>query len=304
MKINIENVTFGTDYEVFLRTSDGAPFPVCGLLGGTKTEPRQILEAFGPGFAVQEDNAAAELNIPPTSNTRAFTTSVELTRKWLAEALPPTLSPDYHSSSLEFPSAYLQIPQMKGFGCEPDFNAWTMMVNTRPVPPVPGFRSAAAHVHVGWPNPDEDDVIKLVKLMDIFVSLPAVCRENDTEKMRRKLYGKAGSFRFKPYGLEHRVLGNRWIFLRESIEKTLMDYRTAILAFNFEIEPEKSDIPKIITSINSGDNSGAEALANKYHKKLLEKIAPGATEKEAFSLLTAYLRVNNEERLLRWYSAQ
>jgi hypothetical protein len=48
-----------------------------------------------------------------------------------------------------------------------------------------------------------------VKLLDLMVGCPSVIFDRDeTNKARRKLYGKCGEFRPTPYGLEWRVLGN------------------------------------------------------------------------------------------------
>lgn len=99
-------------------------------------------------------------------------------------------------------------------GCQPDFNAWmngeenTINDEVR--------RSAmfgsGFHIHIGG---IEDlplhDKLNIVKLLDWYVGVYSL--EVDSDRKRRVLtgYGKAGSFRFKPYGLEYRVLGTGFI---------------------------------------------------------------------------------------------
>ncbi|OYV41139.1 MAG: hypothetical protein B7Z80_02685 [Rhodospirillales bacterium 20-64-7] len=45
--------------------------------------------------------------------------------------------------------------------------------------------------------------------MDYFLGIHSLLWDKDGT--RRKLYGKAGAFRPKPYGMEYRVLSNRWL---------------------------------------------------------------------------------------------
>ena len=45
--------------------------------------------------------------------------------------------------------------------------------------------------------------------MDFFLGLPSLAYDND--KLRREMYGKAGCYRPKPYGVEYRTLSNAWL---------------------------------------------------------------------------------------------
>jgi hypothetical protein len=53
----------------------------------------------------------------------------------------------------------------------------------------------------------------LVKQLDCFLGLPSLLWDGDTA--RRKMYGAAGAFRPKPYGVEYRVLSNAWLLSEE-----------------------------------------------------------------------------------------
>jgi hypothetical protein len=51
--------------------------------------------------------------------------------------------------------------------------------------------------------------ITLVKQLDAYLGIPSL--EWDKDTLRRRLYGKAGAFRPKPYGVEYRTLSNAWL---------------------------------------------------------------------------------------------
>lgn len=94
------------------------------------------------------------------------------------------------------------------FGCEPDYNVWLQDVNPRPHCDNPNLRSAGGHIHIGF-NSNELDFEEVVKAMDAFVGCEMVTFDKDTN--RRLLYGKAGAFRRKSYGVEYRTASNAWI---------------------------------------------------------------------------------------------
>ena len=52
---------------------------------------------------------------------------------------------------------------------------------------------------------------KRVLKLDLYLGIPSIILDPEGS-MRRRMYGKAGAFRKKSYGLEYRVLSNFWIF--------------------------------------------------------------------------------------------
>jgi hypothetical protein len=49
-------------------------------------------------------------------------------------------------------------------------------------------------------------------MLDLFVGIPSIFMDHDpTSARRRKVYGQAGRYRPKEYGMEYRSLGNFWL---------------------------------------------------------------------------------------------
>lgn len=203
----------GCDPEIFM-FKDGKPVSAHGAVQGDKKNPQPV-----PFGAVQVDGMALEFNINPASTSKEFVTNIQQVMKALAEMVP-----GYELKAIpvaEFGAEYManQPMEAKELGCEPDFNAYTDgAVNPRPDGEVT-FRTGAGHVHIGWDKDiDIQDPVHLeacimaVKQMDVFLGLPSLIFDNTAESVkRRKLYGKAGAFRPKSYGVEYRTLSNTWL---------------------------------------------------------------------------------------------
>ncbi len=54
------------------------------------------------------------------------------------------------------------------------------------------------HIHFGSPEINVDNIDTFIKYCDLAIGLPSVFIDSDKE--RRKLYGKAGCFRRQPWG--------------------------------------------------------------------------------------------------------
>lgn len=132
--------------------------------------------------------------------------------------------------------------------CDPDFNAYTEDVNPKPEGASTNLRSAGFHVHVGYPNTSVEESLSIVKWMDVFLGVPSVIIDPDTE--RRKLYGKAGCFRLQPWGVEYRVLSsymmNKDILIRYVYEQTM-----AAVSHRNQKHSDLFDIAKNIIDTNN-----------------------------------------------------
>lgn len=203
-----QNHKIGADPELFLLKADGTLKSAIGLIGGTKAQPRLI---DSDGSAVQEDNVAVEFNIAPANSKAQFITNIGKVLNYLNDYVGQKGFSLNVIPAAIFPDSELQDPAAMRFGCEPDYNVWLKAINDKPETPedMKNLRSCGGHIHVSWTNPQLSDKENLIKAMDIFLGATSILYDQDT--LRRKLYGKAGSFRFKPYGVEYRTLSNFWI---------------------------------------------------------------------------------------------
>lgn len=198
----------GCDPELFLVNTTGQFISSVGLIGGSKDFPMPI----GAGCSVQEDNVAVEFNTPPCASVDAFVESIKYNLSFLKDKAA-TLGLDLCiKPSAVFSDEQLDTPAAQTFGCEPDFNAWLDgEQNPRPSATNKNLRSAGGHIHVE----SDLDPIALIKAMDLFIGCPMIEFDDDTD--RRKLYGKPGAFRKKPYGVEYRTASNAWIMDEDRI---------------------------------------------------------------------------------------
>ena len=203
------NILVGCDPEVFVK-KNGVFKSAWGLINGDKKHPQKVNRG-----AVQVDGMALEFNIDPASTEEEFSLNVQTVFDQLKAMVP-----DYEIATVpvaHFDQAYMkkQPEEALELGCDPDYNAWTGLVNHKPNGDRP-MRTASGHVHIGWTdNEDINDAAHqsmgraVVKQMDFFLGLPSLFY--DADKERREMYGKSGCLRYKPYGVEYRTLSNAWL---------------------------------------------------------------------------------------------
>jgi hypothetical protein len=243
-KIPLNRPTIGADPEFFIKpaTSD-FPYPVCGLLGGTKERPRMI-----DGYGAQEDNVMCEFNIPPSTTSgefarhiRAGVETILATLNREHENLAPFTA--WSTSSWLFPESQLGFKQAHVFGCSPDFSGYDMG-NPQPrilpeqltIPGSGAWRFSGGHVHLGYKHLLKTDVPDYVaaQFADVYLGLSSL--GIDAQGERRKFYGTPARYRPTKYGIEYRTLSNQWIFSLDTAD--MVGYH-ALQLCNFLSKPDK-----------------------------------------------------------------
>lgn len=200
--LNHRSVTIGADPEVFFNDKKELVSAI-GLIGGSKESPLTVAR----GYAILEDNVAAEFNVPAATTEAGFNKTIEQGLAYVEHVAKKHKLVISRQASGIFAPKWLEDKAAQEFGCEPDYNAWSGEVNEKPVS-TNGFRTAGGHVHVGGVS--NMNIIYLVRALDLFLGVPSLVLDSDKE--RRTLYGKAGCFRPKEYGVEYRSLSNFWVF--------------------------------------------------------------------------------------------
>ncbi len=228
-------IKIGADPEVFITDHKEKIISVEGLLGGTKEKPL-VLNGFEKGCAVQEDNVLGEFNIPACKNDKEFVYYNQIMKNRIINIIRENTGKQYGiaiKASHKFKRNQLVTEQALVFGCDPDLNVWTMEQNQAPNEDSL-IRSAGGHVHLGWTGDISlETQINVGMWADYFLGLESIFIDKDSR--RRSLYGKAGSIRFKPYGIEYRTLSNYW--LRDKLSMTNV-YRAAVLAIQLGLSKD------------------------------------------------------------------
>jgi len=203
-------IRIGADPEFFVRQNNqfisGHVFKC-----GTKEAPLKTAHGF-----VQVDGLALEANVRPSSTKEEFIQNVQGVIEDLNQIVAKKQCIIVAKPTAPFSKKYLaKLPRyVSNLGCNPDYNAYTGGMNDTPDRELP-FRTGAGHIHIGWTEgQDTSDMehiekcILLVKTLDYFVGLRTL--KYDTDAQRRELYGCAGAFRPKSYGVEYRVPSSAW----------------------------------------------------------------------------------------------
>ena len=200
--------TIGSDPEFFLYKGNEA-FPALQFTSGTKKVP----EVIKPGFMLQKDNLLIEGNIPPSKNKDEFINNLSFLKDYIRSRIEVKNLRLVCTDSAKFKPRYLRIPEAHEFGCDPYRLAWqgggtAVADNLSRIPE----RVAGFHIHLGysWNGlPKVATHIIVAKAFDLFVTSPS--REIYMDEIRKKYYGRFGSYRSKPYGVECRSLGGHFL---------------------------------------------------------------------------------------------
>lgn len=207
----------GADPEFFIKKGSRfiAAEDVNGpIIPGTKKKPYPVKDG-----AIQVDGLACEFNVKPSTTEDEFFNSVKNVCLDIKKRLQ-SKDPDFQMAAVSFATFgnvyFKRLPDhVKILGCEPDLNAYTMEYN--PPPKANGsFRTAGGHAHFSWckgKDPHDPshllDCQMVVKEAERYIG--PLLRAWEGPSKREKLYGAAGAFRPKPYGVEWRSPSNVWL---------------------------------------------------------------------------------------------
>jgi hypothetical protein len=223
-------ILVGCDPEVFVRKG-GEFVSAFGLIKGDKQNPQKVNRG-----AVQVDGMALEFNIDPAHSEDEFCLNVQDVFATMCSMVPgyEVIATPVAHFSYEYMKT--QPKEALELGCDPDYNAWSNMVNIKPNGDRP-MRTASGHIHIGWTGDENVDDANhrhrcnlVAQQLDFYLGLGSLAYDSDIE--RREMYGKAGCVRYKPYGVEYRTLSNAWLksekLMRWAYRNTIAGVQRAI----------------------------------------------------------------------------
>lgn len=273
----------GADPELFLFDLDaGKLISAAGLFPGSKEETFKVDRG-----AIQVDGMAAEYNIDPATNAYEFIYNNLRVLQQLRDVIKennPSLNFDFRFIPVaDFGAEYIssQPEEARRLGCTPDYNAWLDGAEN-PTPDVDTpFRTASGHIHIGWGeefdilDPDHIEACCMMsKQLDCVVGIQIAGLDGKEGHRRRELYGKAGAFRPKSYGVEYRTPSNVWLsnteYMRKLFATTCSSFQELIGEYRYYEQGEYNDIRKLIDSGDTRDiirNYGSWDVKQQYSKE-------------------------------------
>jgi hypothetical protein len=285
-------VKIGTDLEVFIANKDtGRIIPADNLVPG-KAEPLHA-HPFSEGklfpFPVLfYDGMQAEVNTDAyTCKAYLIDELVYFFRKLnkVAESANGRILVEPAVQIDEEILNAAHDPMSRMFGCEPHLS-----VELGGFPEIIDIdasshfiRYAGGHIHLGITSPTNnlnrqlndslltgEGRIRVVKMLDIVLSNTFVLIEREPDRIRRAIYGKAGTYREKPYGVEYRTPSNIWA---RHPALTHLAWSLARIAVNIVAHGYTGsfNVPRedIINAINYGDKQ----LALRNFKQIKQALA-------------------------------
>ncbi len=266
MNTKPKGLMVGSDPECFLFNKIGELVSSIGIIPGSKEHPTKTANGY-----ILPDNITAEFNSVPADNAEDFIRNHQLILKDLNDLISPLDLQLNFIASVVADESLLSDPAARQAGCSIDYNAWSCGVNETPDYSNSNVRAAGGHLHISFDqasDTSDDYRTKFVRALDLVLGVPSVLYDDDVE--RRKLYGKAGSFRPKiweagdPYdGVEYRTLSNFWLRSEE-----LMRWAFNGVKRVYENLEELSSLAEslsddIIDSINNSNKAKAIQICEK-----------------------------------------
>ncbi len=273
-----DKISHGNDIE--MQIFDIKKNKIVSALSVLKTDKYAPIE-LGQGIKLYADGVMAETSFPPYFSKEEmierFSTVFSLIQEYIGSGYRLVCKAAHVYDVKE-----LQDPRENESGCNANYNAYEECINERPEFGNNGLRSAGLHWHFGGNNNkflDFKTRINTIKLMDLYLGVPSVLltEEDDSEILRRNLFGKSSEHRPTAFGGEYRVTSPSLLNSREKTELAfdLMNYAFKQVQENKEEEVLKSvDVRMVRTAIDKCDIRVAKNVLKKIKlpKDLMSRI--------------------------------
>jgi len=257
----MSSTLIGADPEFFIQDIASKEIETAiGIIPGTKDKQVEVCEEG----SVHRDNVLGELNICPAGHPTTFVHNI----LWTLQAIDKQYLEPKGKKYLIKPSHFyegesedlLLHPEAQAFGCDEDYNVWhldtTTQINSGMAK---NLRTAAGHIHIGFKSTiNMKEQINTILMCDLFIGVPSILLDPDKE--RRSLYGKAGCFRPKPYGVEYRTPSNFWL---ENKQLMKWIFQAANRAYDYRVtvsSHKKKFFEEIRKCIDTHDKDMAESI--------------------------------------------
>ena len=159
------------------------------------------------------------------------------------------------------------------FGCSPDMNIYSGDSLDYPNGKRFLYRFSGGHIHIGFNTSSFQTVMKekmkvqkLIKMLDAVVGTMSVALvPTRMEKFRRNFYGKPGTFRIQPHGMEYRTLSSFWMVspqMQSLIFGLVRDCFTYSAKGMDDKYLSKFDMDEVVRVISESDVKGAKDIYN------------------------------------------
>jgi hypothetical protein len=275
----------GADPELFVFDINSNPINIFKIFKNPKTNP--VIKNNCHYFY---DNVTLEFNFPPSNNEKDFIEKIKSCLHFSSELVSPCkLS---NQASVDFDDFDKKNNNFFEIGCEPDLDAYSLTCNKIPSNYFQSSltRYAGGHIHIGGKTNDvvTDNLLKpiFVYMLDLFLGVPCVLLDHSVDSFKRKnVYGKAGTYRNKEYGLEYRVLSPFWLRSRSTVSMVwnicefvfdFMNNHDYKKFWHFDYEKLKEedsslayecygyDCAAVAKCVSSNDSKAAEKFYNKF----------------------------------------
>lgn len=227
-------ITFGSDPELLIVDDNNDPKSAIDIIHGSPDDRVTIL-----GHQFYYDNVLAECAVKPGSSKKEVLNNFKECLGIYADIVKPyKLSV---TACVDFPADQLNNEIARKAGCAIDSCAYELKMKDPPKDLIKNgnMRSCGGHIHLGSEllASDGPEPILAIYMLDLFIGVSSLHLDRDPTSLRRRLiYGKAGRYRSKDYGLEYRSLGNFWLM---SPKMTELIYNLSIFVHEF-IESKKA----------------------------------------------------------------